>query len=365
MLHDFFLTEWFFYAVRWLYGVLGNSYFLTIFVTTLILRLIQIYPDIKSRKTQQKQAALQPKIDALKKKYADNPQKLQQEQQKLMKENGIGCLAGCLPMLLTLPLFFCFLAAFRFWGYEQNIKLTYETIVSENTAQESAAEAETDRAQQTFDSYRFLWITNIWQPDSGFAPVITPAKTVSTYGNGNGCSCAGKSNIGNLVILQNGYTDDNGNYISGEDIWNAFLDNGLASGKYVKDGETAEEGSEMQLLKTEDSQKKYAELMKRYDKGYNNGWFILPILATAFQFLLSWLGQRQSKKANPAAAAAPQGMNMMMYMFPVMSLIFCLQSTSAFALYWVLSSVFQMISSTLISHFTYKKAQSNGEITVE
>ena len=372
MLHDFFLTEWFFYAVRWLYGVLGNSYFLTIFVTTLILRLIQIYPDIKSRKTQQKQAALQPQIDALKKKYADNPQKLQQEQQKLMKENGIGCIAGCLPMLMTLPLFFCFLAAFRFWGYEQNLKLTYETIVSKNQAKEASIGDNApdgselkDQAQETFESYRFLWITNIWQPDSGFAPVITPADTVRTYGNANGCSCAGKSNIGNLVLLQKGYTDLSGNYVSGEQIWQAFLDEGLASGNYVKDGETVEEGAEMQLLNTDDSRTKYAELMTRFDKGYNNGWFILPILATVFQFLLSWLGQRQSKKANPAAANAAPGMNMMMYLFPVMSLFFCLSSTSAFALYWVLSSVFQMVSSTIINHFMTKKAHNNGEITVE
>ena len=52
MIHYFPLTEWFFYAVRWLYGVLGNSYFLTILIVTLILRLIQVYPDIKSRQTQ-------------------------------------------------------------------------------------------------------------------------------------------------------------------------------------------------------------------------------------------------------------------------------------------------------------------------
>lgn len=53
------------------------------------------------------------------------------EQNKLMRENGIGMLSSCLPLLLTLPLFFCFLAAFRFWGYEQTVRLTYETIVNE------------------------------------------------------------------------------------------------------------------------------------------------------------------------------------------------------------------------------------------
>ena len=121
MIHEFFLTEWFFDLLRWLYSVLGNSYFLAIFVTTLALRLIQILPDISSRKSQRKQAALQPELEKLQKRYQDNPQKLNQEQSKLMKENGVNMLSGCLPMLLTLPIFFCFLAAFRFWGYEAHL----------------------------------------------------------------------------------------------------------------------------------------------------------------------------------------------------------------------------------------------------
>lgn len=177
MINDFFLTEWFFDLLRWLYSVLGNNYFLTIFIVTLALRIIQILPDINNRKNQRKQAKIQPEIEKLKKKYADNPQKLSMEQNKLMRENGIGMLSSCLPLLLTLPLFFCFLAAFRFWGYEQTVRLTYETIVNE------------EKAQETFDSYSFLWITNIWQPDSGFAPVVTPAKTVKTYGNSSTCAC--------------------------------------------------------------------------------------------------------------------------------------------------------------------------------
>ncbi len=342
MINDFPLTEWFFYALKWLYGVVGNNYFITIVIITLVLRLVQVYPDIKSRQTQKKQAALQPELDKLKKKYADNPQKLNQEQNKLMKENGVGCIAGCLPMLLTLPLFFCFLAAFRFWGYEQTVKLTYETI--ENPA----------LAQETFNSFKFGWITNIWQPDSGFAPVVTPASTVATYGNTSACACNTSGGIGNLVLFHQGYTDLNGNYVSGERIWNAFVENGLAEGEFGS--------GDMQLVKSEESQKKYDELMSVYKKGFNNGWFILPILATAFQFLMSFIGQRQQKKQNPGAAAQQQGMNFMMYLFPVLSLFVCLSSTSAFSLYWVLSSVFQMISSAIINAVMNKKSKpADGE----
>lgn len=54
MINDFFLTEWFFDLLRWLYSVLGNNYFLTIFIVTLALRIIQILPDINNRKNQRK-----------------------------------------------------------------------------------------------------------------------------------------------------------------------------------------------------------------------------------------------------------------------------------------------------------------------
>ena len=334
MIHDFFLTEWFFYALRWLYSVLGNSYFLTIFIVTFVLRLVQVFPDIQSRKTQKKQAELQPQLDKLKEKYGNDQQKLNQEQNKLMRENGVGCLAGCLPMLLTLPLFFCFLAAFRFWGYEQTVKLTYETIVNQ------------EQAQETYESFRFGWINNIWQPDSGLQPVVTPGKTVASY-----------PKIGNLVLFHKGYTDLSGNYVEGKEIWDTLVENGLATGSFGS--------SEMKLLPDEASQEKYNNLMSVYKKGYNNGWFILPVLAAGFQLLLSILSQKQQKKANPSAAAAAQSMNFMMYLFPVMSLVFCLTSTSAFALYWVLSSVLQIISSTIITYFMKRKSKETSEVTVE
>lgn len=324
MIHDFFLTEWLFYALRWLYTLFGNSYFLTIFVLTLVLRLIQFFPDIQSRKTQKKQAEIQPQIDKLKEKYANDPKKLNEEQTKLMKEHGIGCLGGCLPMLITMPLFFCFLAAFRFWGYEQTIKLTYETI--ENPTQ----------AQETFESFRFGWITNIWQPDSGLAPVITPAKTVANY-----------PKLHNLVLFHKGYTDLKGNYVSGEQIWNAFTENGIADGEFKSES--------MKLLGSDEAKSKYDELMNGYKKGHNNGWFILPILAAGFQFLAMWLSQRQQKKSNPSPDAMQQNMNFMLYMFPAMSVVFCLSATSAFALYWVLSSIMQIGSNALVSRYIDKK----------
>jgi YidC/Oxa1 family membrane protein insertase len=50
-------------------------------------------------------SALQPKITALRKRYQNQPDKLQQELTALYRTEGSGMLAGCLPLLLQLPFF--------------------------------------------------------------------------------------------------------------------------------------------------------------------------------------------------------------------------------------------------------------------
>jgi YidC/Oxa1 family membrane protein insertase len=68
------------------------------------------YPSMKSmvsmRKMQTKMAAMQPRLDTLKKVYKDDAQKLNTEMMKLYKEYGVNPLGGCLPMLLQIPIFF-------------------------------------------------------------------------------------------------------------------------------------------------------------------------------------------------------------------------------------------------------------------
>ena len=45
-------------------------------------------------------------MKALKEKHKDNPQKFQQEMIKLFRENRINPVAGCLPMIIQMPIFF-------------------------------------------------------------------------------------------------------------------------------------------------------------------------------------------------------------------------------------------------------------------
>jgi YidC/Oxa1 family membrane protein insertase len=60
--------------------------------------------------TSAKMRELQPKLDALKRKFPDDKQKQQQEQMRLFQEAGVNPLSGCLPMLLQIPVFWALYA---------------------------------------------------------------------------------------------------------------------------------------------------------------------------------------------------------------------------------------------------------------
>lgn len=66
-----------------------------------------LYPlSLKQMRSMREMQALQPKIDALRQTYKDNPQKLNKEIMELYREHKVNPLGGCLPMLLQIPIFF-------------------------------------------------------------------------------------------------------------------------------------------------------------------------------------------------------------------------------------------------------------------
>ncbi len=91
----------------WLAKLMNNSYGWAIIVFTIIVRLI-VYPlSAIQIKSTTKMQGIQPEIDALRKKYPGNDTEsrtlLSQETNKLYKEAGINPYAGCLPLIIQMP----------------------------------------------------------------------------------------------------------------------------------------------------------------------------------------------------------------------------------------------------------------------
>ncbi len=312
MHNDFFLTQWLFLGMRWLFeNITGESIALTVVISTILIKAITVFGDIKSRKSSAKMQVIQPQMNKLQKKYENDPQRLQREMSKLMKENNVSMFGGCLPMLFTLPLFFMFIAAFRQWGNEMMVHL----IATLHTDPEAGVEM--------FKNFQFLWVHNIWQPDSGMQPVITSAEMLFT-----------NSNIHRLFY----FTE----HLEAFELFKelGFFVESTAKGSY--NGVVIAELTDELIAKYDAIVKPCVDLYA----GYNNGWFVLPLLCGGTTLLSAWLMQRG--QAQPAGNAASTG-KMMMYLMPIMTFVFSLSTNASFALYWTVSNVISMITTYFIN----------------
>ncbi|MBR5023075.1 MAG: YidC/Oxa1 family membrane protein insertase [Oscillospiraceae bacterium] len=96
------------YLLAWLYQLTSN-YGVALIIFAIVLKLILLPATAKSKKSTMKMSRLQPRLQALQKKYANDQQKLSEATQALYKEEGVGMGAGCLwsllPLFLLIPLY--------------------------------------------------------------------------------------------------------------------------------------------------------------------------------------------------------------------------------------------------------------------
>ena len=101
----FFLTKPIFWLLHNLHAVIGNMG-LAIIALTLVLKALVLPLAYKSYVSMARMKELQPDIEALKERSGDDKQKMQKEMMQLYKEKKVNPAAGCLPMLIQIPIFF-------------------------------------------------------------------------------------------------------------------------------------------------------------------------------------------------------------------------------------------------------------------
>ena len=100
-----FLTKPISHAINWFYGYVGN-FGLAIIAFTILMRLILFPLAHISFKSMAKMKKLQPEMKQLKETYPDDKQKMQKELMALYKREGANPVAGCLPIMVQIPIFF-------------------------------------------------------------------------------------------------------------------------------------------------------------------------------------------------------------------------------------------------------------------
>lgn len=125
-------------TLKFFYKLVQN-YGLAIILLTILIKAILWWPTNKSMKSMKSMQKLQPHMSALKEKYKNNSQQLNQEVLKLYKGHKVNPLGGCLPMILQIPIFYALYmilvnavelkdAPFYFWIRDLSVKDPYYVL---------------------------------------------------------------------------------------------------------------------------------------------------------------------------------------------------------------------------------------------
>ena len=103
-----FIQTGFGYVLGWLYELTRN-YGVALILFTVVLKLVLLYPTMRSKRSTMKMSRLTPQIQFIQKKYANDRQKQAEMTQALYKAEGVsmggGCLWSLVPLLLLFPLY--------------------------------------------------------------------------------------------------------------------------------------------------------------------------------------------------------------------------------------------------------------------
>ena len=305
-----------------------HNYGWSMVVFTLLIKLILLPLDYKSRKSMRRMTKLQPQIAKLQKKYANDQEKLNQKTAELYRREGINPMSGCLPMLVSMVILFIMFAAMR-------------TVA--NTEMASQALGLLTTGTQTNESW--LWIKNIWMPDSPFNPVIADSANLRIIPADIWAKVFASLDPASVTALAQ-YGIDAAT-ISGETVFAALQTLPV----YAQETQLWATMPQLNLL-----------IVNLSIYAHNNGWFILPILAAVTQYLMT-LSQPQpaADPNNPAASTN----KFMKYFFPLFSLWICSSYNAIFALYWVVSNVFAWVQGLVMNKMFEKMDENQVETAGE
>lgn len=347
--------------VKWMHGWVGN-YGWTVVVFTVFLKLItsplDVWQRVASRKMTIKNQQMQPLLAEIDKRYGANTQRANDEKRKVYGKAGYSMLSSCLPMIISMVIFFVMFAGLRdystyssvtnfqtlsdtyyksyysavqqqggeMWTFlegEHNDLLENSEETNEYKKQINAYIVGIDRLEKQYGSAQcaafrtaaleevkeyyvnhhesWLWIQNVWQPDT-------------------------------WATLMPAYNDSSNGFGAVVDMSEFGVDNGVSHYEMIRSA--------------------VLETGKRGDEGKWNGLMILPILSIGLSFLSMFISQQMDKKTRKGETqqdAQQKATNTtMMIMMPLMMAFFGFMYTGAFAIYMVANYTLSILTTVAL-----------------
>ena len=321
-------------------GVASFGWTVVLFTVILLLILspLDIWQKVISRRNNKAMERMKPQLEALQARYADDKQRLQQEQMALYKKEKYSTMGMCLPTIVTFVVFFVVFAGFRQMVGYQFAKDYKECVKAYNTSIAEQIEANKD-ADYIVDNGDGKWdIDDVAKTESG-ADFYAAAKKNAQHAVYNVYYSEDQVTIRSFLWIKNIFVSDNWAQAV-PDFATVTGQKGMATSKLT--GITIDEYNDVM-----------ADVLGTggYGKdGKWNGLLILPILSIALSFLSTKLlsGSQAQPPAPPQdaqgegaekAQSQQQTMKMMQYVMPIMMGVFALFYSGAFALYMFTSSL--------------------------
>ena len=298
------ITKPFAWLFVWLYNLTGN-YGAAILLFALAVNLILTPFMAKSKKGMMRQTRLQPKLQELQRRHEGNQQKLNEEMQKLYREEGVNPMGGCLWSLIPFP-----------------ILIALYSVIRQPFSRMMFA------ADGVLDAVKEFCVNNGWY--------TLPAKTDAYM----------EIKLANIV---HEHWDETISHLQGlglstkelVDLDFSFL--GINLGTVPWDT--------MKLIFAGTAVVSVATI----------GLALIPLVSAG----LSWLSMKVANMANPQTGVETQQqaqMKSMNLMMPLMSLWFCFIMPAAMGVYWIGNSVFGMIRDFILTKYYKKKLDAEDAV---
>lgn len=296
------------WLVRLFYN-LTSSYGMAIILFTLVVKLILLPFQMKSKRSMIRMNRLSGKMQEIQKKYANNQAKMNEEIQKLYEEEGVSPMSGCLWSFLPLPILLALYSIMR-------QPITHFMLLSESVVQDLVAKVTTAGVD----------MSSIVQMKDGAAVVSNGVTQLQPYGQIN------------LVKAITEYAPD---AASGIDGWINLDYNFLG-----------------------------LDLSATPSTAFSNfsltwpiiGLILIPILAGGFQLLMTRITMKQQPQQEGPGAGSTK---MMMYMMPLMSVYIAFIMPAALGIYWIAQSVFSAVQESVLGKFYTKKMEAEENARYE
>lgn len=285
------------WIIQQIYNLVAN-YGLSIIIFTVLIKLILLPLNIHSQKAMKKQQKVQPIIAQLQEKYKNDQEKLQREMMKIYKENNISMTGGCLPMFIQFPILIgLYQVIQKPLSYLKGVDWMQQAVIDKvYMLRDAMASSIGSLAQQTEEQ-----LANMSQIQlSNWAGIV------------NGPSDPWVINFNFLGLDLSNVPSEAFSYIMRLDFsdWSKIL-----------------------LL-------------------------LIPILAVVSSLLTNKITMLQTgqTKTNDNSQAS-QMQKSMLWMMPLMSGFFTLTLPSGLGIYWIISSVMQIVQQLVLNYYFDKKGE--------